>query len=151
MTSVVVSRTGHVGLNVSDLDRSVDFYTAVFRLTVRNRSDEPGRKFAYLGDEQGLVLTLWEQSTGAFSPHAAGLHHLAFQVGSSTELEAVTDRIRSQGAPILHDGIVAHRTGAASGGVFFTDPDGIRLEISAPDAGKNHPAPHAEAPTCGFF
>ncbi|MDT7621581.1 MAG: lactoylglutathione lyase, partial [Pseudonocardiales bacterium] len=39
-----------------------------------------------------------------------------------------------------------------SGGVFFTDPDGIRLEVYTPSglAGKDA-APVGEAPTCGFF
>lgn len=151
MTHLVVATTGHVGLNVSDLDRSVDFYTAVLKLTVRNRSDEPGKRFAFLGDEERLVLTLWEQSDAAFSPRTAGLHHLAFQVGTRTDVEAVMDRIRTLAAPIVHDDIVAHREGADSGGVFFTDPDGIRLEVSAPDAGAGRPAPTGEAPTCGFF
>jgi lactoylglutathione lyase len=49
-----------------------------------------------------------------------------------------------------HDGVVAHAEGSASGGVFFTDPDGIRLEIYAPTGSEGH-APHQDGPTCGFF
>jgi lactoylglutathione lyase len=47
--------------------------------------------------------------------------------------------------------VVAHREGAASGGIFFHDPDGTRLEISVPTGAEGAPAPNADAPTCGFF
>jgi lactoylglutathione lyase len=59
-------------------------------------------------------------------------------------------RVREHGGGMHHDGVVAHREGSESGGIFFTDPDGIRLEIYAPSGSGGH-APHGEAPTCGFF
>ena len=34
-----------------------------------------------------------------------------------------------RGLRLYHDGIVPHSEGASSGGIFFEDPDGIRLEI----------------------
>lgn len=43
-----------------------------------------------------------------------------------------------------------HREGAQSGGIFFEDPDGTRLEIYAKD-GASGAAPVTGAPTCGFF
>jgi hypothetical protein len=52
---------------------------------------------------------------------------------------------------IYHGGIVPHREGADSGGLFFQDPDGIRLEIFAPAGAGRTPAPHGDGPTCGFF
>jgi hypothetical protein len=35
--------------------------------------------------------------------------------------------------------------------VFFTDPDGVRLEIYTPTGVGGAPAPVTGAPTCGFF
>jgi len=148
---MAVSTRGHVGLNVSDLGRSVDFYVAVFGLEVRSRSDEPGRKYAMLGEQTQTVVTLWEQTSGQFSPDNAGLHHLSFQVETVGEVAAVTGRLHERGARIYHDDIVAHREGSPNGGVFFADPDGIRLEVYAPGAGVGRSAPTGEAPTCGFF
>jgi hypothetical protein len=50
------------------------------------------------------------------------------------------------------EGVVAHHEGAASGGIFFHDPDGTRLEISVSDGVGGARAPgDASAPTCGFF
>ena len=48
--------TGHVGLNVADLDRSIAFYTQIFGWTVKGRGDG----YAFLGDDD------------APDPHALG-------------------------------------------------------------------------------
>jgi catechol-2,3-dioxygenase len=144
-------QTGHVGLNVTELGRSVDFYQQALGFSVLGRSDESGRRFAFLGSEQTLVLTLWEQGRGSFDPRAPGLHHLSFQVDSSEEVLLAEQRLRSMGAELAHGGVVSHGEGAASGGIFFFDPDGTRLEIFAPTGAEGAPAPSAGAPTCGFF
>ncbi|MEM7352115.1 MAG: VOC family protein [Acidobacteriota bacterium] len=141
---------GHVGLNVTDLDRSIDFYTDVLALELLNRSDAADRRFAFLGLGGELRITLWQQSQDRFATDRPGLHHLAFQVQSAAEVEAVDAKLRARGAKILHGGVVAHSESSASGGLFFEDPDGSRLEVYTADIGA-HPAPSGEAPSCGFF
>jgi catechol 2,3-dioxygenase-like lactoylglutathione lyase family enzyme len=76
---------------------------------------------------------------------------LAFQVESIEQVREAEARLRALGAPIHHGGIVPHREGGESGGLFFEDPDGIRLELSAPTGAGDRPAPHTDGPTCGFF
>jgi len=144
-------QTGHVGINVVDLDRSKHFYATVFQFDVTNESTDESRRFAFLAADGKLAVTLWQQADTAFQPGHAGLHHLAFQVDTVAEVESAEARLRELGADITHDGIVAHAEGAQSGGIFFRDPDGTRLEIYSPDAGRGHDAPTGSAPTCGFF
>jgi lactoylglutathione lyase len=143
-------RTGHVGVNVTDLARSTDFYVAAFGLDVLGRSVADGARFAFLGIDGQLVLTLWEQAAERFSPSTAGLHHLSFQADEVADVHAIEARLRAAGAAMVHDGIVAHREGASSGGIYFLDPDGTRLEVFVADGVDAH-APSGEAPTCGFF
>ncbi|XVQ07122.1 VOC family protein [Spirillospora sp. CA-255316] len=144
-------QTGHVGLNVTDLDRSLPFYLRVFGFDVQAEGKEEGRRWAFLGRDGRLVLTLWQQSETAFPTRAAGLHHLSFQVESIEEVKAAEEVLRELDAAFAYDGVVPHGEGAASGGIFFTDPDGIRLEIYAPTGADTAPAPNEAAPTCGFF
>ena len=145
-------QTGHIGLNVTDLAKSRDFYQAVFGFSVLTESHDAARPFVFLGDDNKLVLTLWQQSEGRFATNAPGLHHLSFQVSDVETVKAAEGRIRELGAKRYHNGIVPHREGAQSGGVFFEDPDGTRLEIYAPSGADENPAPNADgAPTCGFF
>ncbi|MCG8409101.1 MAG: VOC family protein [Phycisphaerales bacterium] len=142
--------TGHVGLNVTNLEKSKDFYGAAFGLEVMTEVDADDRRFAFLTDGRRLVLSLWEQSVGRFDAALPGLHHLAFEVESVEKVRETEARIRKLGAPLLYDGIVAHSDGAASGGIFFEDPDGTRLEVYSLDAGKGHRAPSGGAPSCGM-
>ncbi|MFI5537653.1 VOC family protein [Nocardia sp. NPDC051900] len=143
--------TGHIGLNVSDLDRSVDFYRRALGFEQLAASADEQRRWAFLGRDGKLVVTLWQQSGGAFSTETPGLHHLSFQVDSIDEVRAVERVLRELSVTFAHDGVVAHGEGVASGGIFFTDPDGIRLEVYAPSGAESAPAPSGAAPTCGFF
>lgn len=143
--------TGHIGLNVTDLRRSKDFYTRVLGFDVIGESNEKQRAFAFLGQDRKVVLTLWQQSDGAFVLNRPGLHHLSFQVDSISEVQEVERRLRDSGVVIHHNGIVPHKEGADSGGVFFEDPDGIRLEVFAATGASASHAPYGDAPTCGFF
>ncbi|ALC25041.1 VOC family protein [Streptomyces pristinaespiralis] len=144
-------QTGHVGLNVTDLGKSLPFYLRVFGLEVMAEGDEDGRRWAFLARDGRLVLTLWQQSDATFSTSSAGLHHLSFQVDTMEDVEATRAVLLELGADFAHDGVVAHGEGAGSGGIFFADPDGIRLEIYAPTGAEDAPAPAGSAPTCGFF
>ena len=79
------------------------------------------------------------------------LHHLALEVDSVEQIREYETALRAYGATFAHEGVVAHREGAASGGIFFHDPDGTRLEIFAATGAEEAPVPNATAPTCGFF
>jgi catechol 2,3-dioxygenase-like lactoylglutathione lyase family enzyme len=144
-------QTGHVGLNVSDLARSTDFYRRVFEFDVMGEQTEGDHKFVFLGRDGTLFVTLWQQSTDVFPTDRPGLHHLSFQVPDIDAVRQAEATLRDMGAELVYDGVVPHGEGASSGGVFFTDPDGIRLEIYAPTGADTASAPTQGAPTCGFF
>ncbi len=144
-------RTGHVGLNVTDLDRSQAFYERVFGFEVQAKGDDADRRWVFLGSGRELLVTLWQQSEGRFPTAAPGLHHLSFQVDTAEEVLAAEAVLRDLGTTFRYDGVVPHGEGATSGGLFFLDPDGIRLEIYAPTGAQAAHAPTAGAPTCGFF
>lgn len=143
--------TGHVGLNVSDLPRSIGFYREALSLELLHESYVPGREHAFLGREKKLIITLWQQSTGRFDTDRPGLHHLSFEVADMDQVRAAEHRLRALRVPMLYEGIVPHAEGTPSGGIFFADPDGIRLEIYASGGAEKHASPTPGAPSCGFF
>ena len=144
-------QTGHVGLNVSDLSRSKEFYRDVFGFEVKAESEAEGRRYAFLGDGQRLVLTLWQQSEGRFEKQRPGLHHLSFQVETIEEVREAERRLRELDVPLIYGGIVPHSEGSQSGGIFFEDPDGIRLEIYSPTGAGDELPTATQGPACGFF
>lgn len=144
-------QTGHVALNVTDVARSSAFYQRLLGLSVAAEGSDSGHRWVFLGRGGRLVLTLFQQSKGSFNTGAPGLHHLSFQVENMDQVRVAEALAQELGAPFFHDGVVAHSEGAASGGVFFADPDGIRLEVFAPEGAEDAPAPSGQEPTCGFF
>ncbi|MFE2954776.1 VOC family protein [Nocardia tengchongensis] len=150
MTAPVLA-PGHIGLNVTDLDRSVSFYRRALGFEQLGAGGEGAQRFAFLGRDGQLQVTLWQQSDGEFSAKTPGLHHLSFQVDTIEQVRAVETALKDLDVAFAHDGVVAHGEGTASGGIFFIDPDGIRLEVYAPSGAEHAPAPSGAAPTCGFF
>jgi catechol 2,3-dioxygenase-like lactoylglutathione lyase family enzyme len=153
-------RTGHVGLNVTDLSRSLPFYQQIFGLENLGESTEDGRRFVFLGNPDvkseifldRLALTLWQQSKDTFETDRPGLHHLAFHVEQVEQVEEVRRQVQEMGIELLYSGeLVPHSEDLDSGGIFFLDPDGIRLEVCAPQGAPREHAVAGAAPSCGFF
>jgi lactoylglutathione lyase len=148
---LTTATTGHVCLNVTDLGRSIGFYQDVFGFEVLGQSEKPDRRYAFLGRDGNLVLTLWQQSAGAFDAARPGLHHLAFDVPTVSDVEAAAARLAELGIPLIYDEILPHMPGMASGGIFFADPDGTRVEVCTGAGLDELPALEHGEPSCGFF
>jgi glyoxylase I family protein len=119
----------HVALTVSDLERSVAWYTAVF--------GEPPTFTGELlvGTPHHYRLAVWlsmqlglhcfaDSTPGEFSERRPGLDHVAFACASVTELAAWAERLDRLGVP--HGEILTEPYGS---GLAFRDPDGIALEL----------------------
>src|SRR5688572_26196206 len=145
---VATFETGHIGLTVSSVSRSSQFYQQVFGFNVLMQSQDDAQQYAFLGHENKIVLTLWQQGSGKYTKSVPGLHHLSFQVSSMEDVQQVEQKLRAMNVNFLHDGIVAHAEGMQSGGIYFEDPDGIRLEIYSPAGAEGY---HADGLSCGLF
>ena len=118
-----------------DLGRLAGFYEAYFGARVGPVYRNPGKGFEsrFLSFESGARLELMRSST--LSPVAApagaqrmGLTHLALDVGSDSDVDRLTARLRVDGFEVL-DG--PRRTGDGYYESVVLDPDGNRLEITA--------------------
>lgn len=122
-----IRRLGHVVLQVSDLERSLIFYTRVlgFKVTELYSEDQQPGGFAFLRchtDHHSIALA---GSAMRRSQHAE-LHHVAFEVGNLDEVFAARERLREHGATITFEG---RRRAGCQIAVEFLDPDGHCLEI----------------------
>jgi catechol-2,3-dioxygenase len=115
-------KLGHVVLKVRDAQRSKDFYTRTLGLKVAH--DAPGAVFLSFG-EQHHELALFQLATDE-APGAAqaGLHHVAWQLGSFEELQAAHRELRALGIAV--ESAIEHNVTRS---VYFPDPDGNRVEL----------------------
>ncbi|MBT2408173.1 MULTISPECIES: VOC family protein [unclassified Streptomyces] len=141
--------TGSAGLNVTNLERSVDFYRRSLGFDVIRQSTGPVNRYALMGSDGVVLLTLWEQSSGAFPVNRPGLHHLSFEAATLDDLRAAEKRLRTAGVA-LRDDDGSSEDAASAGQLFFADPDGIRLEIYTDDPAVPH-GPTPALPRCGYF
>lgn len=110
----------HVGVNVSDFQRSLDFYTKTlgFREAFVLRDDQGRPNLAYLQVSRNSFVELLAVAEN----RRAGLAHLALEVENLREVAA---RLRENGVKVEEPRM--GRTKALL--TFFTDPEGNRIEL----------------------
>lgn len=116
---------GHVHLKVSDLERSVQFYTEALGFQVTARY---GRRAAFLsagGYHHHLGLNTWESAGGPQPPPGStGLYHFAILHPTRKALADTLKRLLDHGVVI--DGASDHGVSEA---IYLKDPDGNGIEI----------------------
>jgi glyoxylase I family protein len=138
-----VLRLSHIGLCVSDLERSLVFYRALgFEERARlHVSGEPSAQLLDLAEVELTAVYLERDGTriellhyptpghvgdGAPRPmNGLGLTHLSLRVD---DLDAVTTALAEAGGRILERSRIGIRA-ASTHAVFTTDPDGTRIEL----------------------
>ena len=129
------TRLGSVELQVSDLDRSVDFYTRVIGLTLRERDEQ----VAALGAGGEDLVTL-HGDPAALPARGSGLYHYALLFPTREELAHAARRIAESATRI--DGASDHGTHEA---IYLPDPDGIGIELAADRPREQWPDLHSDA------
>jgi len=118
-------RLNHAVLFVSDLERSISFYSEAFGMTVMAREPRANAAFLRLprsGNHHDLGLF----GVGAQPPRprgGLGLYHLAWQVDTVDELEQARQTLAGLGA---YTGESSH---GATKSVYGADPDGNEFEV----------------------
>lgn len=130
----------HLALTCRDMDRTVGFYTRILKMRLSATLDlENGWKhfFFDMGDGSQLAF-FWfpdikqgksgEQfpSTDDTTMPSGGMHHLAFTVEDMDALLRAREDLLAEGVEVSD--VVDHDFCKS---IYFKDPDGIQLELSA--------------------
>jgi lactoylglutathione lyase len=127
----LTSGFNHIGLTVSQLDKSVSFFVEVLGWQVAG--GDPDYPSVFVSDGE-MLLTLWQvthpQSAIAFNrKNNVGLHHLAFTVESFDTLNNIYDAARRH-----QDVVIEFAPELAYGGpakhMMLREPSGNRLEFT---------------------
>jgi catechol 2,3-dioxygenase-like lactoylglutathione lyase family enzyme len=123
---IKVNKLGHFVYEVSDIERSVRFWSEVmgFQETDRN---EIGMVFFRCGaDHHAIGLKPAKNKTRRDLNAGLQVEHLAMEVDSTDVLLKARDYLKANGIPIVFEG----RKGAGCNyAINFLDPDGYEFEI----------------------
>jgi glyoxylase I family protein len=121
----------HIYLAVSDLARSEEYYDRVMRILGFRKNtflNEGDHHIQYYNRHFGVVIrpARSDRSHDAFAP---GLHHFCFRVENSAAVDAIARRFAEEGvscsSPQLYPEYAPDYYA-----IFFSDPDGMRLEVT---------------------
>lgn len=125
----------HIELYVSDLERSIAFWTP-FLDQLGYRADRWSGGINYRSDDSDAYVCLLQAPeahlAAGFHRKRVGLNHLAFRAESRKQVDELRDWLRSEGHPLLYDERFPFATAPDYYAVFCEDPDRMKLEVVAP-------------------
>lgn len=117
-----------------NLEQLKAFYQTYFQATAGEKYSNPTRKYEsyFLSFASGARLELMHMPTIPLSLNSAdaqftGYIHVAFSVGSKSQVDELTAQLRQDGHPVVSE---PRRTGDDYYESCVLDPDGNRIEIS---------------------
>jgi glyoxylase I family protein len=121
----------HVGITVTNLERSVRWYGEMLGLVQVMEEFYPGGRVVVMirpGTAVDIGLDSHERNEGEpFAPHHTGLDHLALSAPTRAELDAWRAYLTAKGVECSE---IKDITEPLAFSLFsFTDPDGVALEI----------------------
>ncbi|MGX7014912.1 VOC family protein [Vagococcus silagei] len=151
MSNKGFSIVNHIGITVSNLDKSMVFYEALTGEKIANKDQIGGKRMAqtqglddtlikyanlHLGNVNIDILEYVEPKSNkaSYSNEQISAMHLCFEV---EDIEAAVARLHEigvepDGEPIFFSEEDGLKSGFGTGVVYFTDPDGTNLELIAP-------------------
>ncbi|MED1408349.1 MULTISPECIES: VOC family protein [Bacillus] len=145
------SQVNHVGITVSNLEKSIVFYEALTGKKVSNIDEIGGKRMA---QTQGLEDTrikyanlhldnlnidileyvVPKSDKASYSNNQISAMHLCFEV---EDIDAAVERLKAigvqpDGEPIVFQEEDGLKSGFGTGVAYFRDPDGTNLELITP-------------------
>lgn len=127
------ARLTHIALPCGDLDRSIEFYTALTPLVVVERFADKDGESVWLSNEGQvetpfvIVLVSFNAAKGDPQPTLTPFAHIGIQVASRDDVEAMADKARQLGALHWEPRDINNQAGYLCA---LRDPDGNLVEIS---------------------
>jgi len=127
-TPIKSHKVSHVVLNVSDIERSIRFYTEILGFTLSDRN-AIGMAFLRNGtDHHTIGLAPGpKDATQAPKDRYLTFHHIALEVDSIQDLFEARDFLQKQGIELEYEG---RRGAGCNVGIEFRDPDGYSVELT---------------------
>ncbi|MCE7938394.1 hypothetical protein DCC79_05270 [bacterium] len=125
----------HIELYVSDLERSIGFWTPLME-KLGYEAERWSGGMSYLPPEDEPYLSLLQaapEHVGAgYHRKRVGLNHLAFKAKSRQHVDDIRTWVKQAGHTLLYDERYPFATAPNYYAVFCEDPDRIKIEVVGP-------------------
>ena len=124
----------HVELYVSDLARSLHFWTPLFGLLDYREFQRWPEGVSYMHGDTYLCLVQAPQQhlDAGYHRQRVGLNHLAFHGRSRAHVDEIASWVRAAGFTSLYDDKYPFASGPNYYALYCEDPDRIKVEVVAP-------------------
>lgn len=126
-----VTAVDHIYVTVADMDRAERFYDAVMKLLGFRKGTKPidnERHLHYFNRVTQYTIRPARAGAPPHDPYSPGLHHVCLRVPTRADVDAVARGLRALGIAATDPALYPEYADDYYA-TFFTDPDGIRLEI----------------------
>lgn len=133
MAITEVTAVDHIYVAVTDMDRSERFYDTVMKLLGFRKGTTPinnERHLHYFNPVTQYTIRPARSGAPAHDPYSPGLHHVCFRVPSRADVDATAQALRAAGVAASDPKLYPEYADDYYA-TFFSDPDGIRLEVVA--------------------
>jgi glyoxylase I family protein len=129
---VEVGGIDHIYIAVSDLARAIAFYDPVMRALGFRKGTKAiaGDPHAHYFNRETQYTIRPAKRPAPHDSYAPGLHHLCFQVPANADVDLAVRELRALGVEATEPAFYPEYSPDYYA-TFFSDPDGVRLEIVA--------------------
>jgi catechol 2,3-dioxygenase-like lactoylglutathione lyase family enzyme len=125
----------HLELYVRDLERSAEFWGWLLTELGYEPFQEwdEGISWRVPGPGGGAYLALVQAPDGAadLDRRSVGLNHVAFAAADRDTVDMLTERLQAMHVRVLYPDRHPYAGGPDHYAVFFEDPDGLKVEVTA--------------------
>lgn len=115
----------HVNLSVCDLDKSIEFYSRLLGIEIKEQGEGNGTRWCILGAPDRFYVCFFEVAGGVFKPNDIHINHVGFVVD---DIDEAVRRIHGLGLRLEFNDAPVQWPRSRS--AYVKDPDGILIEFT---------------------